>query len=87
MYVVGFEPTKHNALELESNPFDRSGIRTHKFIKKNISIHDGIRTRNLEIRSLTRYPIAPHRQILVEENRRTECKCMEGASIPRSVAH
>ena len=34
MYVVGFEPTKHNALELESNPFDRSGIRTHKFIKK-----------------------------------------------------
>ena len=34
MYVVGFEPTKHNALELESNPFDRSGIRTHKIIKK-----------------------------------------------------
>ena len=26
MIVVGFEPTKHNALELESNPFDRSGI-------------------------------------------------------------
>ena len=24
---VGFEPTKHYALELESNPFDRSGIR------------------------------------------------------------
>ena len=61
LYVVGFEPTKHNALELESNPFDRSGIRTHKIIK-NIIIHDGIRTRNLEIRSLTRYPIAPHGQ-------------------------
>ena len=23
-------------------------------------IHDGIRTRNLQIRSLTRYPVAPH---------------------------
>ena len=28
MYGVGFEPTKHNALELESNPFDRSGTCT-----------------------------------------------------------
>jgi|SaaInlStandDraft_2_1057019.scaffolds.fasta_scaffold544913_1 hypothetical protein len=26
MQGVGFEPTKHYALELESNPFDRSGI-------------------------------------------------------------
>ena len=26
MIVVGFEPTKHNALELESTPFDHSGI-------------------------------------------------------------
>ena len=25
MQGVGFEPTKHYALELESNPFDRSG--------------------------------------------------------------
>ena len=26
-------------------------------------IHDGIRTRNLQIRSLTRYPVAPHGQV------------------------
>ena len=54
LYTEGFEPTKHIALDLESNPFDRSGILP--------GIHDGIRTRNLQIRSLTRYPVAPHGQ-------------------------
>ena len=38
MYAVGFEPTKHIARELESRPFDRSGMRT------KIS-HTGTRTR------------------------------------------
>ena len=35
-------------------------------IKKDF-IHDGIRTRNLQIRSLTRYPIAPHGQMVSYE--------------------
>ena len=26
MHKVGFEPTKHNAVDLESTPFDHSGI-------------------------------------------------------------
>ena len=26
MHRVGFEPTKHDAVDLESTPFDRSGI-------------------------------------------------------------
>ena len=30
MHRVGFEPTKHNAVELESTPFDRSGICAKK---------------------------------------------------------
>ena len=49
---MGFEPTKHIASDLKSLPFDRSGTLP--------SIHDGIWTRNLQIRSLTRYPIALH---------------------------
>ena len=28
VYMMGFEPTKHIALDLESNPFDRSGTCT-----------------------------------------------------------
>ena len=41
------------AVDLESTPFDRSGI-----CAKNI--HDGTRTRNPQIRSLVRYPITLH---------------------------
>ena len=33
------------------------------YIKKWYNIPGGIRTRNLEIRSLTRYPIAPRERI------------------------
>ena len=54
--VVGFEPTKHIVRDLESRPFDRSGI-----LPKSTSY--GTRTRNLPIRSRMRYPIAPMRQI------------------------
>ena len=53
MVTVGFEPTKHDALDLKSSPVDQAWVRYQY-------IHDGIRTRNLQIRSLTRYPIAPH---------------------------
>ena len=53
MVTVGFEPTKHDALDLKSSPVDQAWVRYH-------CIHDGIRTRNLQIRSLTRYPVAPH---------------------------
>ena len=28
IHIVGFEPTKHYARELESRPFDRSGMCT-----------------------------------------------------------
>ena len=69
VYRVGFEPTKHNASELESDPFDRSGICTYLIYKIKMIfkfIHDGIRTRNLQIRSLTRYPIAPHGLLINE---------------------
>ena len=40
LYIVGFEPTKHIALDLESNPFDRSGICTYvnNNIRKNLSM-------------------------------------------------
>ena len=57
MHRVGFEPTKHDAIELESIPFDHSGI-----CAKNI--HDGTRTRNPQFRRLVRYPIAPHGQYI-----------------------
>ena len=53
MVTVGFEPTKHNAHDLKSGPVDQAWVRYQY-------IHDGIRTRNLQIRSLTRYPVAPH---------------------------
>ena len=54
----GIRTREANASDLESDPFDHSGTC---IIKKNIIfIHDGIRTRNLQIRSLTRYPIALH---------------------------
>ena len=46
------------AVDLESTPFDRSGICA-KYI------HDGIRTRNPQFRRLVRYPIAPHGQIYI----------------------
>ena len=61
VHKVGFEPTKHNAVDLESTPFDRSGICAN--------IHDGIRTSNPQIRSLVRYPIAPHGQYLTRVTR------------------
>ena len=48
---MGVEPTKHDACDLKSHPFDRSGMLP--------GIHDGIRTRNLQISSLTRSPVAP----------------------------
>ena len=54
--TVGFEPTKHDALDLKSSPVDQTWVRYQY-------IHDGIRTRNLQIRSLTRYPVAPHGQL------------------------
>ena len=53
--TVGFEPTKRDALDLKSSPVDQAWVRYQ-------CIHDGIRTRNLQIRSLTRYPVAPHGQ-------------------------
>ena len=56
MVTVGFEPTKHDALDLKSSPVDQAWVRYQY-------IHDGIRTRNLQIRSLTRYPVAPHGQV------------------------
>ena len=56
MHRVGFEPTKHDAIELESIPFDQLGNLCLNYI------HDGIRTRNPQIRSLVRYPVTPHGQ-------------------------
>ena len=50
----GFEPSKHIASDLESLPFDQ----TRETWLKNI--RDGIRTHNPQIRSLVRYPVAPH---------------------------
>ena len=55
---MGFEPTKHDALDLKSSPVDQAWVRYQY-------IHDGIRTRNLQIRSLTRYPIAPLEQMVL----------------------
>ena len=56
MVAVGFDPTKRIANDLESLPFDQTRA-------PYLCIHDGIRTRNLQIRSLTRYPVAPHGQV------------------------
>ena len=66
MIAVGFEPTKHIARDLESLPFDRSGtlplivkiVYQRLFISDKITLC-GTRTHNLQIRSLTRYPVAP----------------------------
>ena len=61
MIAVGFEPTKHIARDLESLPFDRSGtlpFTRSNFTKDNYTLC-GTRTHNLQIRSLTRYPVAP----------------------------
>ena len=41
---------------LSRSPLTRLGNATK-------CIHDGARTRNLQIRSLTRYPVAPHGQV------------------------
>ena len=50
---VGFEPTHPKITELESAALDHSAIQApHPLL-----IPDGIRTRNLEIRSLTPYPL------------------------------
>ena len=57
MVAVGFEPTKHIARDLESLPFDRSG--TLPINPKDLFTLCGTRTHNLQIRSLTRYPVAP----------------------------
>ena len=32
--AVGFEPTKHNALDLKANPFDRSGKLAKVFLNR-----------------------------------------------------
>ena len=53
MVAEGFEPSKRDASDLKSLPFDQTRERYQ-------CIHDGDRTRNLQIRSLTRYPVAPH---------------------------
>ena len=61
MIAVGFEPTKHDARELESLPFDRSGtlpIYQRSIIFGNSTLC-GTRTHNPQIRSLMRYPVAP----------------------------
>ena len=52
----GFEPSKHIASDLESLPFDQTRETWQKIT------HGGIRTRNPQIRSLMRYPVAPHGQ-------------------------
>ena len=72
MTAAGFEPAKLDAQDLKSCPVDRLGTlskcslkgRLFCFLKEHF-IHDGNRTRNLQIRSLTRYPIAPHGLICV----------------------
>ena len=56
MVAEGFEPSKRDASDLKSLPFDQTRERYQ-------CIHDGDRTRNLQIRSLTRYPIALHGQV------------------------
>ena len=64
MTTAGFEPAKRDAQDLKSRPFDQTWVRCLLPSIKKDFIHDGIRTRNLQIRSLTRYPIAPHGQVL-----------------------
>ena len=69
MTTTGFEPAKHYAPELESGPFDRSGTLSWA---TNMCPHPPpppqtpgeTRTRNLWIRSPTRYPIAPRGQLI-----------------------
>ena len=53
MLEVGFEPTHPKITELESAALDHSAIQA----PHTLLIPDGIRTRNLEIRSLTPYPL------------------------------
>ena len=60
MTAAGFEPAKRDAQDLKSRPVDQTRERCLNCLHKKDFIHDGIWTRNLEIRSLTRYPIAPH---------------------------
>ena len=55
MTAAGFEPAKLTHKILSLAPLTRLGNAV-------FGIHDGIRTRNLQIRSLTRYPVAPHGQ-------------------------
>ena len=60
MIAVGFEPTKHIARDLESLPFDRSGTLSNAQVFNYLNYTlCGTRTHNLQIRSLTRYPVAP----------------------------
>ena len=65
MTTAGFEPAKHDAQDLKSRPVDQTRERCliAFYIKKDF-IHDGIWTRNPQIRSLVRYPIALHGQTM-----------------------
>ena len=71
MIAAGFEPAKRDAQDLKSYPIDQTrgrylnaSLKEGFILLKKDYIHDGIRTRNLQIRSLPRYPVAPHGQTM-----------------------
>ena len=65
--MMGFEPTKHNASDLESLPFDRSGtlpilLRKILFLPDNLWLstvaYRGTRTHDHKIKSLALYQLS-----------------------------
>ena len=63
MQAVRFELTKQIAQDLKPCPFDRSGTLAFDFIV----VHMGTRTPSLKVRSLTRYPIALYRRVILNK--------------------